>query len=212
MLFVKLVIEFFKKKTKVTLKIGLLLTLPMMLAFIVSLKLPILAPQRVLFVLPFFYILLAGGIVSLIHRKKLLLVILIGVELFSLYLYATNPQFQREQWRQAVAWVEENRTAESKAVFVFPAAFAPWQWYSNGVVEAVAVAPTFKISEVDLMPFQVKLAASDRLFYFHYLADLTDSDKKMPGFFTNLGFLEKRKMDFPGVGFISVYDKALVRR
>src|SRR3989344_3625352 len=188
-------------------QVGLLGVLPILLAFGAAFFLPILAPQRVLFSLPFFYVLWSIGLVSRPRLKQVGLTILIGVSLYSWYLYHSRPEFQREQWRQAVSYVENNRTAKSKVIFVFPDAFAPWQWYSHGLVENIAVAPTFTVKETELSQFTSSLVTSDRLFYFHYLTDLTDPSHRSENYLVNLGFFETQKIDFPGVGFISIYEK-----
>ena len=111
-----------------------------------------------------------------------------------------------------MSYVENNRTAKSKVIFVFPDAFAPWQWYSHGLVENIAVAPTFTVKETELSQFTSSLVTSDRLFYFHYLTDLTDPSHRSENYLVNLGFFETQKIDFPGVGFISIYEKIMAWR
>jgi len=37
-----------------------------------------------------------------------------------------NPSFQREQWRQAIGWVENKANTNSLALFEFSSPFGPW--------------------------------------------------------------------------------------
>ncbi len=126
-----------------------------------------------------------------------------------MFLYYTQPKFQREQWRQAVDFVEKNRTDNSLVIFIFPDAFAPWQWYNKGIVRSISVAPNFILKEEDIMKYSTQIQNAARIFYFHYLTDLTDPTKKMEKFFPQFGFTLLGIKDFTGVGFVSIYEKAL---
>ena len=199
----------YRKQRTITYKLLLFTGLPVLLLYIVNFWLPIIAPQRLLFILPFFYLTLSLGITILKKSQLLLISILVLVSGYSLYLYGTNPQFQREQWRQSISFVERNHTANSLVVFAFPDAFAPWQWYSKQIVTSLAIAPTFTVKKAELGRFTQQIVAVDRIFFYHYLTDLTDPAQILPSYFQSLGFTETRVVDFPGVGFISVYEKAI---
>ncbi|RJR30279.1 hypothetical protein C4564_00825 [Candidatus Microgenomates bacterium] len=180
---------------------------PLLLSFITSIFLPILAPQRVLFLLPYFYMLLATGIVTARKFQWLLILPFIIISTYAIFLYQTNPEFQKEQWRQATDFVKLNSNMQSKTIFVFPDAFAPWQWYTNGSKEYLAVAPTFTVKDNELLLYKTSLSQSDRLFYFSYLTDLTDPQKKVVAFIHDLGFVSTDVKNFPGVGFVTIYEK-----
>ncbi len=199
----------YKKLQKQFQILSIFLFVPLILGFLLTLVLPILAPQRVLFLLPVFLIWL-GMVVRSQKRWQLVLIgIYCGICSYSLTQYWTNPRFQREKWREAVEYVEQNQKSSTIAVFVFPEAFAPWQWYSKNIVSAIGVSPSFLVSTTELKQFSMQLTRADRIFYFHYLTDLTDPKKSTEKFISDLGFLETDKKDFPGVGFITIYDKAL---
>jgi hypothetical protein len=152
------------------------------------------------------------GIGALEKRKwfmRVILMTILVVSGYSLWQYNTNPRFQREQWRQAVQFVEETRVSGSTVVFVFPDAFAPWQWYSRGIVPALSVAPRFVAQDSQLEQYRAILMEMNKIFYFHYLTELTDPQKSVPKFIEKLGFYATSTRDFPGVGFITVYEKAL---
>lgn len=184
---------------------------PLGLGLLITLFIPILAPQRLIYLLPFFYAVIALGMKALSQRalQVMILVILLIISSASLFLYWGNPRFQREKWREAVQYVEDNRTNNALAIFVFPAAFAPWQWYSHGVVPAVGVAPEFVVTDQDLETYSTQIGSAERIYYFHYLADLTDPLGQTEKFLRDHGYLEVQKKDFPGVGFVSVYEKAM---
>lgn len=197
----------YKTQQKVSQKLLILTLVPVISSWLVSFWLPILAPQRVLFVLPLFYILVAMGIGQQKKYQIVFISIFFLVSAYSLFLYGTNPRFQREQWREAVSYIEQNRTNSSLALFIFPDAFAPWQWYTHDLVPSLAVAPTLTVKQAELDEFTPRIVAAGKLFYFHYLTDLTDPQKMFPEYLMSLGFFETKKIDFPGVGFISIYEK-----
>lgn len=202
----------YKAEKSKTLTILLLGGLPILLVFLSSFFLPVLAPQRVLFSLPFFYLILALGINSLPKLKLLPLSVILLVSLYSLYLYNTNPRFQRENWRAAVSFVEKYSTHEALALFAFPEPFAPWQWYSRNIVTGVGLASNFVITQDQLNQYTNQLMTRNQLYYFHYLTDLTDPYGLSLKYLENLGFTEVKKTDFSGVGFVSTYEKAFALR
>ncbi len=199
----------FQKNKRLFGIISLFIGVPFIAAFLVSIWLPILAPQRLLFTLPFFYILISLGVMTQKKHRVFLVGFLLVIHSYSLYLYWTQPRFQREQWRQSIHYVENNRTSSSLALFAFPDAFAPWQWYTKNMVKSVGVAPTFVIDPMELKKFDPVISRADRLFVYHYLMDLTDPYKYLPRYLRSLGFIEVKTRDFPGVGFITIYEKAV---
>lgn len=197
-----------KQQKVLFLKLATLSFLPVLLAFLVSLFIHILAPQRVIFVLPFFYLLLAAGLEVVGKRTRLMIIaIVIILNGYSLFQYSTNPRFQREQWREAVQYVENSGDSQSVAIFVFPQPFAPWLWYQHGIVQSISAAPAFTVKDEELSTFMPQLLIYDKIFYFHYLTDLTDPYGKSQQFISNLGFVQREVKDLPGVGFITIYEK-----
>ncbi len=188
----------------------ILFWLPLILGQLVAFILPVMAPQRLIFLLPFFILLVVIGLEKLKSQLfYLIVVVVILISLAGVTQYYTNPYVQREQWRQAVRFVENTSRGNSLAIFVFPDAFAPWLWYSQGRVDFLAVAPNFRVTEQVLANYSTKIKQADQIFYFHYLADLTDTQGMTEKYIRNLGYIEKSKTDFPGVGFVSQYAKYL---
>jgi hypothetical protein len=177
-------------------------------AFGVSWFIPILAPQRVLYLLPLLLIPISIGITKSRLRWVLILSIF-AIQTYSLMQYWTNPQAQREQWREATAYVEDHRSARSIVLFVFPDSFAPWQWYNHNLVPGYGIAPNFVVNQADLTAKQAQINQNDRIFLFHYLTDLTDANGLTIRFLEHNGYMETGKHDFPGVGFVSTYERAV---
>ena len=208
-IFTYLTIKGCKKNIKMAKQLLVLLIVPIISAFLVSIFLPILAPQRVLYVLPIFYLLISLGLNSIDNKqvKIGIIGIFLVISSYSNYQCVTNVRFQREQWRQAVKFVESQGNSKSIAVFIFPEAFAPWKYYSRKIVPSIGVASKFVVNQQDLKQSFDRINKSDKVFLFHYLEDLTEPEKQVSKYLIDLGFIEIKKTDFPGVGFISIYEK-----
>lgn len=189
----------------------LFLSAPIIISFIVSIFLPVIAPQRLLFCLPFFYALIAAGISCFGKNRAILLAFFTGISLYSLFLYNTNPKYQRENWRGAINFVELSSRGNSKVIFVFPDAFAPWYWYSHNKLEFIAIAPDFVVTPETVNKYSAQVDTADKIYLFHYLTGITDPDNLVPDFLKKRGFSENTVKDFPGVGFISIYEKNMAR-
>lgn len=177
-------------------------------AWIVSLFIPIIAPQRLIFLLPLFYIMVAFGLEKIqpLYLKQALLLTVVVISSAGLIDYYINPNVQREQWRQAVAFVESYHKP-ALAAFSFSEPFAPWLWYSHEQVKTISLAPNFIVTQENLNLVQQVVKGQQTVFYFHYLDELTDPYNLNKQFFIQSGFIETAIKDFPGVGFISIYEK-----
>lgn len=197
------------KKIKGTLLIWLWLVIPLVLGFIISFLFPAFIYFRFLYVIPAFYILVAWGIVNLKNKRLIYLIttILILVNLFSWFLYVKEPFQQREHWREAVGFIENNAKNSDIVIFEYPEPFAPYRWYAKGKVEAMGVtgsivANTRKTTEI------TENAIKDRngIYYFEYLRDLSDPKQVVEKALDNRGFTIENIYDFfPGVGQIKYW-------
>ena len=195
-----------KLNEKITLLLLTVLLIPIFTAFLISFFIPVIAPKRLLLVLPEFYILLALGITNLGKKIKTpIFCLTVSLNLIFLGIYYTNPRFQREQWRQAVAWVEAKASSQSLVIFEFASDFGPWSWYQTNKVELKAIFANedFSIEETMLQITQNKKT----IFLFGYLADMTDPEKKASLWLSQNDYHLIETHDFPGVGFIYVYTK-----
>ena len=118
----------FKGLKKTSLWLRLWLIVPVILAVVIAFKLPILSYFRLLFVLPAFYLLLAGGIQSLPKQLKFVgLIFVLFLNLTSSIIYLTNPRFQREDWRSAA-----KALGSSKIVFSVNSQKEALSYYGKG--------------------------------------------------------------------------------
>lgn len=195
--------------------------IPFISSIFTSFFIPIIAPQRLIFLLPFFYLILARGINS-IHRvgvgiipptrcksafRLLAILFICVVSLYGIFDYFLNPYVQREQWRQAVSFVEKDASGDDIVLFVFPEPFAPYLWYNKGLVEAWGIAPNFILEDRDLSNLLPDILNREKIYLFQYLTGLTDPEGKSHLFLQSNQFKNTSTKDFPGVGFIYIYEK-----
>ncbi len=173
-----------------------------------SFFIPILAPQRLLFLLPVFYLILAFGIEKSSRKIQTIgFILLMLISISGIIQYYVSPYVQREKWREAVEFAEKNKDPKSVSLFVFPDPFAPYLWYRKNRIDAWGIAPDFTIRDEDLEKLKLKIFDKNRIYLFQYLTGLTDPNGKTMNFLRSVGFSETEVKDFPGVGFIYVYDK-----
>lgn len=179
---------------------------PLIASFLVSFIIPVVAPQRLTFLLPYFFLILGIGIMKLSGIKRILcIVIIISTSILGIYDYYTNPYVQREQWREATEFVENDSGA--LALFVFPEPFAPYIWYQKNRIESIGIAPKFRIEREDLERVEKEINGHKKVYLFQYLTGLTDPGHQTWEFLEQKGYSETSIRDFPGVGFIYVFEK-----
>lgn len=206
LLFVSSVIRNWKEKSGKILAI--LFFIPFLTAEIASLFVPINAPQRLIFLLPVFYLILAYGIHRLNNKLQLLALLIVSLtSLGGVFQYYTDPNVQREQWREAVAFTERNSDVKNAALFVFPGPFAPYVWYARSNIDAWGIAPKFILTDDDLKVLANRLLFKKKVYLYQYLTGLTDPQQKTREFLETYGFKQSDIKNFPGVGFIYIYDR-----
>lgn len=179
-----------KKLDKATKLLILWIVLPVVLAFLISLFVPVLAYFRMIFILPALYLLLSKGIEVL--PKKMSVVILIFVclvSLISLTAYYTNPKFQRENWKEAVKAVEKKAQRKGVILFENNNLPAPFIYYSQNLVPAYAGLGNLNLREEDI-------------YLFEYLVDINDPNRLLEQLIKKKGFTEIEILNFEGVGFV----------
>jgi hypothetical protein len=166
--------------------------------------LPVLEPKRAIMFLPPLMIGVGKGLSQARWAILVLLLSFLAADLA----YAFNPRWQREQWREAVQWVEAQADSKSLAIFAFPAPLAPWEWYSQSGVKALGVLSGYKpVLGLEVANSLASHLDAEKIFYFHYLADLTDPQGEVGRFLIHQGYQLKKTRDFSGVGFIDVYQR-----
>ncbi len=186
--------------------------IPVFLATIISFFVPVISPKRLLLALPAFYGLLTLGINSIKSRKGQILAtfMIVFISIASLGIYYLNPQFQRENWRGAVSYVEKNGNQQTLALFEFTDSFAPYLWYQTGRIKGAGALTEILANEKQIeraLPSTTE--KFNRIFLFQYLSELTDPNQLLSGWLVNHGWQLKETKDFLGVGFIYKYEKTL---
>lgn len=185
----------------------ILFFVPFTAIFLIAFLIPVIAPQRFLFLLPFFLLITSFGLTRMSYKIQILsiFVILTG-NIFGIYQYISSPYVQREQWKQAVRFIESDQNSNNIALFIFPDSFAPFIWYSKGAVEGRGIATKFIIEDNDLLKLHPVIESKDKIYLFQYLTGLTDPKNKTGNFLVSQGLIHQDTKDFPGVGFIYVYE------
>jgi mannosyltransferase len=121
------------EKKELTLLLILLL-LPALLAFAISLRVPMLSERYLIVSTPAYFVLLALGLDS-IRRQRLKGVAVVGVALvfgFSLYNYYFSGKFGKEQWRSVASYVQA--AAKPDDLLLFDASFvrSNFDYYYSG--------------------------------------------------------------------------------
>lgn len=186
------------------------LAIPLFLGFLVSFYFPAFIYFRYLFVVPAFYLLVSWGLLSF-KNAKIRNVVIAGILLANLtgwLIYITEPYQQREQWRQAVAFVESNVREDEIVIFNFTQLFAPYEWYATGKVVAKGVADSISVNAGPTREITRKTIKDFAgLYYVEYLWELHDPDRIVEKTIKEENFIRASAFDFPGVGIISYWRK-----
>ena len=198
------------KKNRGRLILGFFL-FSLLLPVLVSVFFPVTAPQRLIYLLPVYILIISYAGDFLPYRIFILNIsIVILTNCFGLFLYYSKPQFQREDWRQSVNWLQSAAGKNHAVIFAFPEPFAPFLWYNSYSLKAAGVAEGFKVDREMLIRINSLIDSSDELYYYSYLSQLTDPENRITGRLNSTLNLTEIK-DFPGVGFVYVYKKNAVK-
>lgn len=208
-----------KNKTAIT---GILLWTAgsILIAWIISFWVPVILPKRVIFALPGFYLLLAAAFCSAFIKFKIKnldlqktialisLLVLITVNLFSLFSYYTKPELRRENWRDLVTTIEQKYPKErSIALFSFPEPFAPFRWYASDYPSLAT--QSLSLDQVKDLPGLLRpIVDYEFVLVFDYLRDLTDPSDKLTQTVESFDFKQVDHLDYPNIGFVRVYSRA----
>lgn len=196
-------------KSKQNKILWIILLVPLVSSFLVSFVVPAFNYFRFIYVLPVFYGITAAGLLS-IKRKAfyfpVIALILLGNIIGNCF-YFFDQHNQREMWKQAVLYTEQNPA--DVTVFEFPSPFDPYEWYAQdytkgfGALNGLPVDQ--KLSEAKI---EAKISGStSSLYHISYLRDLTDSDRFVEQKIEQLGFKKIQSKSFAGVGEVSRYER-----
>lgn len=183
-----------------------LIVLPLILATVTSFFIPVLSYFRMLFILPVFYLLVAVGIENLPKKFKApTAIILVLISLSSLYFYYTNPKFQREDWRGAVATIE-NLAQKDNGIIILKSNgnLASFEYYSTGQkwLGGLKQIPAKSGDDVIILESREK-----NLYVFEYLVDISDSGRYLEKSLIEQSFFKKEIYNFNGVGLVTHYSR-----
>jgi hypothetical protein len=198
------------------------LILPFLLASIVSLVVPVIQPKRVIFLLPFAYLLLSFLIFGprdnwshLGVRNWSLLLLVLALNLYGTFSYYTKADYQRENWRHAVATLHQDyNPSQTLVMFAYPAPFSPWSWYEAGYGQTFPTLATGTYDTKTLGEIEATLSPAfgyNQVIVFDYLRSLTDSNNQIPTTLINNNFVETKIYDYKNLGFIRVYSQLMER-
>ena len=169
------------RKSKI---VWLWLFVPLILAAIVSLFIPVFYYFRLLFVLPAMYLLVALGLNSIKSKfgyVLLILVLLINLTTSGIYLF--TPRFHREDWRGLLKFVEREGFNKSYAV-VFPAGSQQeaYRYYGGKVVDKEMIDKNY-----------------DQVWLVRYVQEIFDPSDSAREKIEGLGYNKTLELNFNGV-------------
>ena len=198
----------FKSIKSLTKEVKLLLLwiiIPVLLAYLVSLLVPILAYFRMIFILPGLAIALGYGIDKFsLKNQKIIALAILFISSFFLILYYKNPEFQRENWKEAIAFVKHQNAIVFFEDSNIP---APAQYYK---CEPLCLPALFNFpakTESDLLDIASLSSISDKVYLFDYLVEISDLNRLVAKELEKAGFRNTQTHNFDGVGFIYEYSK-----
>lgn len=182
---------------------------PIGLIFIISFFVPVFSYQRMLFILPAFYILLALGVDNLTKKLKYLAFLsLILISVISLFIYYLNPKFQREDWRDATRFVNIADQPSTQILFEDNHLPPPFIYYSKSLANAkpglqsIPARTMLDLSVGNTIENNIKT-----VYLFDYLVEITDPDRLLSRHIQLNNFKSIKTYDFPGVGFVTEFKR-----
>lgn len=182
------------------------LIIPIILASLISVLIPIYSYFRLLFVLPVFVMLISVGILSIKSKLQyFFLSLVILIEIFSAGVYLFNPNYQREDWRGLVNYLKL-QDPQSLTLFESSGVFPAFEYFSKGSVNAKGALNDFPaLNEGNLIDF--KQVSSKDIYLIDYLVQISDPQRLVDKKLKNSGYTIVEIKDFHGVGFLFHYKK-----
>lgn len=182
------------------------LLVPIFTTLLISFKVPMFQPFRLLFVLPAFFILVAFGISNFKKFQKLIFGLIILVLIFGNSIFYLNNKYMREDWKGAMSYLSNNQTNQSVIIASWPEPFPPMYWYGQRLnMRGVSLHMPASIDDIQtqLMP----LSELQTIFYLDYLSQLSDPNQVIEQQLKLQGYNLVDTKDFSGVGLIYRYEK-----
>lgn len=185
------------------------LLIPPTIAFLFSFYIPVFSYFRMIFILPAFYILIAALMDSFgRHKYGILAGIIIISELIFSLIYLLNPQFHRENWKDATSFVKSNMNNQTVVLFKNNEILAPFLYYNPNPVSVYPAFIKIPVSSLThISNLNMILGDKKQVYVFDYLVEITDPEKLLDSKLNNLGFNFSETYNFRGVGFIDLYKR-----
>lgn len=184
--------------------------IPLIVVWLVSFVVPVIAPKRLMVILPAMWAIL-GVLLAEIKPRSLRafgIGAILSLNLWMTSLYYVTPRLQREDWRGVIGKLEtESKGIPTAALFAFPDPLAPWRWYSTGQIPATASGTLLitNLSQVDGR-YSAVLQAK-RVYLFDYLRDLSDPKRLSEAWLEQRGYTGAASIDGGTLGFVRVYER-----
>ncbi len=151
---------------------------------------------------------LRSGLVRM-TTNGLLVITIVVINLISCVIYYTDRFQKRENWKEAVAYVEHNILENEIVLFSYPEPFAPYRWYEKRPELSFGATDSIKADYEKSYPKTVDLlSGKSGVYYFEYLRDLSDSSNVVFDTIKDSGFEIKKEIgDYNGVGKIYHLEK-----
>lgn len=180
------------------------IVIPILLALIISIFVPIYDYFRVLFVVPGFIIVMAVGITSFKTKlQTLFLVTVLIIQLSSSTIYLSDPAFQREDWRGVVNFLLTQE--KSTILFESSGTLPPFDYYAQKKLNAKGGLKDFPAKEendiIDLNSLE------KNVYLIEYLVEISDRERLLTKKLKEAGYTLSDTKNFTGVGFIYHYVK-----
>lgn len=183
--------------------------IPYLIVWLFSFVVPVIAPKRLMIILPAMMVLLSIGVMSLKQKwlRTIVFIVLIGINLLTSFLYYVVPKYQREDWRSTIQKLEQNAPKSSTALFAFPQAFAPWRVYSNGIINSVSSRVLDITSFSQAEKAYAPALKFKTIYLFDYLRDLSDPHHISEQWLLQHGYTNTMIINTVSIGFVRVYSK-----
>ncbi|KKQ25829.1 MAG: hypothetical protein US62_C0002G0002 [Candidatus Woesebacteria bacterium GW2011_GWA1_37_8] len=181
-------------------------SIPVVLGFILSFKIPAFNYFRYIFILPAFYGLLITGLEKVKIYRNVIIASFILVNSLSLSIYFFNIKNHREGWKNATAFIDSMVLEGDVVVFSYPKPFAPYIWYSlnsKSFGATDSILATYKSIEITNQLVNGKRG----VYYFEYLSGLSDPQKIVQKAIVDNNFRENNVYNFNGVGLVYYYTR-----
>ncbi len=177
-------------------------TVPLLLAWLLSFKLPTYQPFSLLLLLPGFYFLLVLGLSSLKPScRRLGLIFFLVLDLCLLGFYEADPYYQREDWRGTVAWLDR-QPSPKKALLPSATSVWPYRYYAGQDLLPVGEG----IRPVNNVDLEKLTDLPEKVFYLRYLVPLFDPEETIARWLEANGFAKVEETSFNQIP-VWVYQK-----